>query len=308
MIIRVFQHKNELERSTKEKTSSFYFFTKINFMRNLFLTFIVAICFSSCDTPSLIQHVSPLPNSGTHREKGEIKGKFLVSKTTSNSNNGVTTSNQQDVYEDNIAIQPQASVSLSDHFAIQGAFMHSSEKTGARGSGPKTVTYNNQRNTGELGITGYASISSNKTFFLEMTAGYGGGRNRTVETATATLLGGRFYNNNFNKIYLQPAIYFNNGEFSGLMGYKISFINVKSIETNYTDNEHQIRGLQPNNQFNATTGDLYLQFGYFFRNVPWLGLQLNFVGTGDINNSFNGKIGNSTVGGGIAIRLDRLKK
>lgn len=274
-------------------------------MRLLFPFAILLLALSSCETASFIQHTPTLANTGQHTGKNQLHGKLLYSTGSSTSNSSDNNSSTNP-YESINGIQAQGSYSIMEKLAIQSSYMHSSEKGGSEGNGQKNIIYNYKRNVTEAGIAFFDNLSKDNTFFTEISAGTGFGKFNASEVSSLQVPGGRFYNHNVFKLYLQPSVYYASGNLCMGFGVKFASIRFNRIQTNYTNTERETRDITTNASLRASTFDLFLKTDVFLNRLPWLGFNAQFLYSTDQKKTFNYNQNDWNAGFGLSIRLDDL--
>ena len=276
-------------------------------MRTIILFALLAIFVASCTTAEFIQHTPTLANTGQHTGKGQINGKLLYSSGNSTSNS-VVNSQGASPYEKVRGTQAQASFSVNNSLALQASFMHSSEQGGSKESGQTNIVYRYNRNVTEGGLAFYDNLNEQKTLFIELGAGTGLGSFKATEAASVLAPGGRYYNHNVFKLYLQPSVYFvsKNIYFTG--GLKFSYISFNGIKTTYSDLERTNRSLTTGNSLNTTTLDFFTKADVFLTKVPWLGLNGQLLLSSDLGKKFNYNQTDNNFGIGLSFRFGQLNE
>jgi hypothetical protein len=274
-------------------------------MRYLFILLSVAIVLTSCETAEFIQHTPTLANTGQHTGKDQLHGKILYSTGSSTSNSNDNTSGSSP-YESVDGIQAQGSYSFASKFAFHSSYMHSSEKGGSENAGQKSIVYNYKRNITEAGLAFFDNIDKDNSFFVELAAGTGFGKFNATEVNSALVPGGRFYNHNVFKLYFQPSLYHASRNLGFTTGLKFSSISFSNINTNYTPGERESRSITTGSSLRATTVDFFVKTEVYLNQLPWLGLNAQFLYSSDLDKKFNYNQNDWNGGIGFSIRLDNL--
>jgi hypothetical protein len=265
----------------------------------------VALILSSCETAEFIQHTPTLANTGQHTGKDQLHGKILYSTGSSTSNSGDNTSGNNP-YESVNGIQAQGSYSFSSKFAFHASYMHSSEKGGSENNGQKTIVYNYKRNITEAGLAFFDNIDKDNSFFVEVAAGTGFGKFKTTEVSSLLVPGGRFYDHNVFKLYIQPSLYYASRNLGILAGTKFSSINFGNISTSYSSLERSNRSITTGSSLNTTTLDFFMKTDVYLNQLPWLGFNAQFLYSSDLKKRFNYNQNDWNMGVGLSFRLDNL--
>jgi hypothetical protein len=274
-------------------------------MRTVFLFLLPVVLLASCETAEFIQHTPTLANTGQHTTKDQLHSKLLYTTGNSSSNDGGN-SNENNPYESVNGIQAQVSYSISNSLALQSSFMHSSERGGSEKAGQKKIVYRYNRNITEGGLAFYDNLNIQKTVFIELAGGAGVGTFKATEAISLTTPGGRFYNNNIFKLYLQPSLYYVSENICISGGAKFSAVNFNNITSNYTDEERIKRSITTGNSLHTTTADLFLKTDIFLSKLPWLGLHLQILHSTDLNKKFNYNQNDRNAGIGLSFRFDKM--
>ena len=277
-------------------------------MYKIILPACIAFVFASCETASFIQHTPTLANTGQHTEKGELHGNLLYSSGSSTTNNISVSGSNDEPYEQVNGIQAKGSYSISNSLAIQSSYMHSSEKGGSINSNQKNIVYNYNRNITEAGLAFYENLNSNNSLFIEIGTGMGLGNNKATEVSSALVPGGRFYNHNIFKLYVQPSLYYVSKNFCVSVGGKLSHINFNDILTNYTTAERQNRSITTDNKLTTTTLDFFTKFDAFLTKLPWLGFNFQVLNSSDLGRKFNTNQNDNNIGFGLSFRFDKMSE
>jgi hypothetical protein len=270
----------------------------------LFLLAAVSVL-SSCETAEFIQHTPTLANTGQHTGKNQLHGKVLYSTGSSTSNSNDNSSGNSP-YQSVNGIQAQGSYSISSKLAIQSSYMHSSEKGGSEGSGQTNIVYNYKRNVTEAGLAFFDNLDKDNTFFVELSGGTGFGKFNASEVSSLLVPGGRYYDHNVFKLYIQPSLYYASQNLCMSFGGKFSSIRFNNINTNYTSPERESRSITTGSSLRATTFDLFLKTDIYLNQLPWLGFNAQFLYSSDLKKSFNYNQNDWNAGFGLSIRLDNL--
>ena len=275
-------------------------------MRSAIFFLTTVILLASCNTAEFIQHTPTLANSGQHTGKGELHGRLLYSSGNSTVNS-VNNISDNSPYERVRGEQAQGSYSISDKLALQGLFMHSSEEGGSKGtSSQKTIVYKYNRNVTEGGVAFFDNLNQQKTVFIEIGTGAGFGKFKTTETNSLAAPGGRFYDHNVFKLYLQPSVYYASKNFGFATGFKFSYISFTDITTNYTDPERTSRSINTGNSLNTTTLDFFTKADIFLNKLPWLGFNGQILISNDLAKHFNYNQTDNNFGIGLSFRFGQL--
>ncbi|MCX6316472.1 MAG: hypothetical protein NTW29_04230 [Bacteroidetes bacterium] len=272
----------------------------------IFHVVVLSLVLFSCETAEFIQHTPTLTNTGEHTGKNQLHGKILYSTGNSTSNSG-DNSNGKSPYESVNGIQAQGSYSFASKFAFHSSYMHSSEKGGSEEFGQKNVVYRYNRNITEAGFAFFDNLSSDNTFFVELAAGTGFGKFNATEVSSPLVPGGRYYDHNVFKLYLQPTIYYASPLVGMSTGLKFSSIRFNNINTNYTTGERENRSITTGSELKATTMDFFLKTDLYLRKLPWMGFNLQFLYSTDLKKTFNYNQTDWNAGLGLSFRLDNLK-
>jgi hypothetical protein len=276
-------------------------------MRTIFFSFCVAICLASCTTAEFIQHTPTLANTGQHSDKNQFTGRALYS-TGNSTTNSVNNGQGPSPYENVSGFQAQGSYSISKSLAIQSSFMHSAEKGGSKEGNNKNIVFNYNRNIIEAGLAWFKPISKEDKFFVELGAGTGFGSSKATEKESILVAGGRYYNHDVFKLYMQPSLYFisKNIHISG--GIKFSYIAFNSIETDLTSVERETRSLPPGNSVNTNTLDYFGKAEFFLDKLPSIGLSTQVLFSTDLKKKFDNNQTDNNFGIGICVRLGEIGK
>ncbi len=266
---------------------------------------IITFSLASCTTAAFIQHTPTLANTGQHTGKGQLHGNLLYSSGSSTSNN-VDITQGDEPYESVKGIQAKGSYSISNAWAIQASLMHSSELGGSQESNQKNIIYRYNRNITEGGVAYYNNLGSQNNVFFEIGTGLGIGNYRATETASVAVPGGRFYDHNVFKVYLQPSVYYVSRNFCLSVGANVSHINFNDINTNYTSLERKNRFITTDNKLNTTTFAFFSKADVFLTKLPWLGLNFQVLTSTDLGKKFNTNQNDNNVGIGLSFRFDQL--
>jgi hypothetical protein len=274
-------------------------------MRTVLFFLLTLYILSSCTTAEFIQHTPTLANTGQHTDKGQFTGRALYS-TGSSTSNSVDNDQGPSPYESVNGFQAQGSYAVSKSLAIQSSFMHSGEKGGSEDGGTKTIVYNYDRNITEAGLAYFSPISKNKDLFVELGAGTGFGSYKATENASVLVPGGRFYNHNVLKVYLQPSIYYvsKNVQVSG--GFKFSIIRFNDIVSDYSPAERETRALPANNNLSTNTLDFFAKADFFTNKLPWLGLHVQLLTSTDLKKQFNTNQNDNNMGLGLCFKFGEM--
>jgi hypothetical protein len=272
----------------------------------IFPVVVLSFVLFSCETAEFIQHTPTLTNTGQHTGKNQLHGKVLYSTGNSTSNSG-DNSSEKNPYESVNGIQAQGSYSFSDKFAFHSSYMHSSEKGGSERAGAKDIVYRYKRNIMEAGFAFFDNLSSDNTFFVELAGGTGFGKFNSTEVNSVLAPGGRFYDHNVFKLYIQPSFYYASPLVGMSSGFKFSSIRFNNINTNYTSAEREGRSITTASGLTATTLDFFLKTDFYLKQLPWLGFNVQFLYSTDLKKTFNYNQTDWNAGLGLSFRLDNLK-
>ncbi len=273
-------------------------------MRIVILLAGLACFFSSCTTAEFIQHTPTLVHSGMHTGKDQFTGRALYSSGSS-TNNSVDNSSGPSPYESINGFQAQGSYSVASNLAVMGSFMHSGEKGGSEENQVKTLVYNYNRNIAEAGLAFFQPFSDAKKFFVEVGAGTGFGKYRATEVSSTLVPGGRYYDNNVFKLWLQPSFYFISPHVHISTGVKIASISINDIKTNYTLLERSDREITTANSLRTTTTDWFFRTEVFIPGAEWIGFSAITQQTVDSKQRFNSNINDSNYGVGLVFRIGK---
>ncbi len=276
-------------------------------MRYLTLLAGIVCFFSSCTTAEFIQHTPTLVNSGMHTDKDQFTGRALYSSGSSTSNN-VDNSSGPSPYQSVNGFQAQGSYSVAPNLAVMGSYMYSGEKGGSEENQIKTLVYNYKRNITEAGLAFFQPLSDQKKFFFEVGGGTGFGKYSATELNSVLVPGGRYYNNNVFKLWLQPSFYFVSPYVHISSGVKIASISINSIRTNYTLAERESREITTASKFNTTTTDWFFRTDVFIPGAEWIGFSAVVMTTTDTKKRFNYNINDSNYGIGVVVKLGKNNK
>ena len=276
-------------------------------MRYLSLLAGIACFFASCTTAEFIQHTPTLVNSGMHTDKDQFTGRALYSSGSS-LNNSVDNSTGPSPYQSVNGFQAQGSYSVAPKLAVMGSFMYSGEKGGSEENQVKTLVYNYKRNVTEAGLAFFQPLSEQKKFFFEVAAGTGFGKYSATELNSVLVPGGRYYDNNVFKLWVQPSFYFISPYVHISSGVKIASININSIKTNYTLLERENREITTAPKFTTTTTDWFFRTEIFLPGAEWIGFSAETMQTTDSKRRFNSNINDSNYGVGIVVKLGGMTK
>lgn len=274
-------------------------------MRIIILLALLAAGFSSCTTAEFIQHTPTLANTGQHTDKDQFTGKLLYS-TGSSSSNSIVSSSGPSPYEKVRGIQTQGSYSVSNALAVQASYMHGNEEGGTEESNKKSVVYKYNRNITEAGLAWYKNLDQEKKFFIEIGTGTGFGRFKTTEVTSVIAPGGRFYDHSVLKLYLQPSVYYVTKNFCFSSGFKLAHINFNNIETNYSDLERTNRSITTEDKLSTTTLDYFVKGDAFLSELPWIGVNFQFLRSSDLGKKFNLNQTDSNFGIGLCFRFGQF--
>lgn len=276
-------------------------------MRTFILTAIIAASISSCTTASFIQHTPTLANTGQHTGKDQFTGRALYSTGTSTTSSNKNTQGASP-YQSVNGVQLQGSYSVSKSLAIQSSFMHSAEKGGSETGGSKTIVYNYNRNIAEFGLAYFNSISGSENFYGEVGVGAGIGSYKATENPSGLAPGGRFYNHNVSKIYIQPSIYYVSPNVHIAGGLKFSFLSFTSIKSDYSSDERITRSLPTGDKLSTNTLDYFVKAEFFTNNVPWLGISTQMLFSTDLQRKFNSRQNDNNYGVGLCFHFGDMNK
>ena len=276
-------------------------------MRLLCWTTFISLLLASCDTARFIQHTPTLANTGQHTDEGQLHGKVLYSSGSS-SVNSVDLNSTDNPYQLIQGLQLQGSYSFRKKMAFQLSHMYSAEKGGSDISGQKTVIYRYKRNVTEAGISFFDNIDPQQHLFVELAGGLGFGKYNATEISSLLAPGGRFYDHNVFKVYLQPAMYATSKNFGLALGFKFSSVNFGNISTNYSSDERTDRFITTASSLHTTTMDYFMKGNLFLNKLPWLGLNAEFLWSTDLGKNFSGAQNDWNTGIGLAFRFDYLSK
>ncbi len=276
-------------------------------MRIIFLLAGILCFFASCTTAEFIQHTPTLVHSGMHTDKNQFTGRALYSSGSS-TNNSVDNSTGPSPYQSLNGVQAQGSYSVAPNLAVTGSFMYSGEKGGSEENQVKTLVYDYKRNVTEAGLAFFQPFSDRKNFFFEAAAGTGFGKYRATEQNSTLVPGGRFYDNNVFKLWLQPSFYFISPYVHISTGVKIASIHINSIQTNYTLTERETREITTAPKLRTTTTDWFFRTEIFIPGAEWIGFSAITQQTVDSKRRFNSNINDSNYGLGIVLKLGQTHK
>lgn len=276
-------------------------------MRSIFLMAGIASFLASCTTAEFIQHTPTLVHSGMHTDKNQFTGRALYSSGSS-TNNSVDNSTGPSPYQSVNGFQAQVSYSVTPNLAVTGSFMYSGEKGGSEENQVKTLVYDYKRNVTEAGLALFQPLSDRKKFFFEASAGTGFGKYRATEQNSILVPGGRFYDNNVFKLWLQPSFYFISPNIHISTGVKIASIHINSIKTNYTLTERETRDITTAPKLRTTTTDWFFRTEIFIPGAEWIGFSAITQQTVDSKQRFNSNINDSNYGVGIVVKLGQGHK
>jgi len=276
-------------------------------MRLLFWTAITSLLLVSCDTARFIQHTPTLANTGQHTGADQLHGKLLYSSGGSsvNSEDLNSTDNPYQLVQ---GLQVQGSYSFRKKMAFQLSHMYSSEKGGSDIRGQKTVIYRYKRNVTEAGISFFEAIDAQQHLFVEMAGGFGLGKYTSTEIPSTLAPGGRYYDHNVFKFYLQPSLYAASKNLGFALGFKFSSVNFGNISTNYTADERTDRYITTGASLHTTTMDFFMKGNVYLTSLPWLGLNAEFLWSSDLGKKFNLAQNDWNTGIGLSFRFDYLSK
>lgn len=276
-------------------------------MRNLALLAGIALAFSSCTTAEFIQHTPTLVNSGMHTDKNQFTGRALYSSGSS-TNNSLDNSTGPSPYESINGFQAQGSFSVASNLAVMGSYMHSGEKGGSEENQIKKLVYDYKRNVTEAGLAYFLPLSLEKKYFFEAAAGTGFGKYSAIELNSVLVPGGRYYNNNIFKLWLQPSFYFISPYVHISAGIKIAAIHVNAINTNYTLPEREAREITTASRLRTTTTDWFFRTEVFIPGAEWIGFSAVTQVTTEMKRSFNSNINDSNFGIGVVVKPGKSHK
>jgi hypothetical protein len=276
-------------------------------MRNLSLLAVIATLFSSCTTAEFIQHTPTLVNSGMHTDKNQFTGRALYSSGSSTFNS-VDNSVGPSPYQSVNGFQAQGSYSVTPNLAVTGLLMFSGEKGGSEENQVKTLVYDYKRNITEAGLSFFQPLSDRKKFFFEASAGTGFGKYRATERNSVLVPGGRFYDNNVFKLWLQPSFYFISPYVHISTGVKIASININSIQTNYTLTERETREITTAPKLRTSTTDWFFRTEVFIPGAEWIGFSAITQQTVESKQRFSSNINDSNFGLGVVLKLGQSRK
>jgi hypothetical protein len=267
----------------------------------------IAILLSSCHTAEFIQHTPALVNSGMHTDKDQFTGRALYS-TGSSTSSSFENSNVASPYQQVRGVQAQGSFAADDHLAVQGAFMHSAEKGGSTQNGAKTIVYNYNRNVAEAGLAYFHSLGTESNFYFELGTGAGMGTYKATENPSVAVPGGRFYNHNVIKFYLQPLAYFVSPNIHMQIGFRFSVVNFNQIKSDYTQSERQFRDLPAGPKLSTTVVDYFFRTDIFPPGAEWIGLTTQLQLSTDLQKKYFSNMNDNNYGIGIIFRLSSSPK
>jgi len=276
-------------------------------MRFTFLLAGIACFFASCTTAEFIQHTPTLVHPGMHTAKNQFTGRALYS-SGSNTFNSVDNSVGPSPYQSVNGFQAQGSYSVTPQLAVTGSLMYSAEKGGSEENQIKTLVYDYKRNVTEAGLAFFQPLSDRKKFFFEASAGTGFGKYRATERNSVLVPGGRFYDNNVFKLWLQPSFYFISPYVHISTGVKIAAININSIQTNYTLMERETREITTAPKLRTFTTDWFFRTEVFIPGAEWIGFSVITQQTLENNQRFNSNINDSNFGLGVVVKLGQSRK
>jgi hypothetical protein len=276
-------------------------------MRIIVLLILIIGSLSSCTTAEFIQHTPTLANSGQHTDKNQFSGNLLYSSGSSTSNSIVNNPGPSP-YEKVRGVQAQGSYSLSTSLVVQASYMHSDEEGGSINANQKNFVYDYSRNIAEGGLAYYKNLNQQRNTFIEIAAGSGLGSFKTTEANSILVPGGRYYNHQVLKLYLQPSVYYTSNNFCVSVGFKYAYINFNDIKTNYSDIERTNRSITTDDHLSTSTLDFFTKADVFLTKLPWLGLSLQFLRSKDLGKKFYLNQTDSNFGIGVRFRFNQLKE
>lgn len=276
-------------------------------MRSIFLLAGITCFFASCTTAEFIQHTPTLVHAGMHTDKNQFTGRALYSSGSS-TNNSVDNSTGPSPYQSVNGFQAQASYSVAPQLAVMGSIMYSGEKGGSEENQVKTLVYDYKRNVTEAGLAFFQPLSDRKKFFFEAAAGTGFGKYKSTEQNSVLVPGGRFYDNNVFKLWLQPSFYFISPNIHISTGVKFASININSIQTNYTLTERESREITTAPKLRTSTTDWFFRTEIFIPGAEWIGFSAITQQTVESKQRFNSNINDSNYGVGIVLKLGQGQK
>ncbi len=173
----------------------------------------------------------------------------------------------------------QGAVAVTDHIAVQGNFYSRSEKgyTGSSNGDSSVVRY--KRNLVEFGAGYFTSINKKESVYFQVFGGVGFGK-LNLKDAGNTFNGSiynNFYNANFNKYYLEPAIIFRKKDlFAASLSTRFSLLSFRNIHTDYTKDERIDYKLDSLDHFNTVFLEPAFVNSFGFKKLPGMKIEYQF--------------------------------
>lgn len=242
-------------------------------MRKEILPLVICLWMVSCSprymySPSA-QNIPVLKKAGDSKIAANYSNNLTGGDTYNNNNAPINDVSKARGYD------LQAAVAITDNFAVQANRYYRSEQNGDYNS---AIKY--KRRLTEFGAGYYMPFKmKRKTAIFQIFGGVGFGKfnftDNGIDNNGATV--SKFHNDDILKFYLQPAITFQIKEIINIsVSSRISIINYKNIQTNYTTDELNSHDLSRLGLISHAFWEPAFTQNFHIKSVPGLMLEYQF--------------------------------
>ena len=259
----------------------------MNHTKNQILFAVISIMlFASCDTPRYAY--SPNAHNMPLLAK-QFDSKISASYST-NADITSNSSNNSNKYSRNRSngYDLQGAVAVTNHIGVQGNYFSRTERTNGNAYNGDSSVVRYKRSLAEFGAGYFTSINKRNKIFFQVFAGIGFGKLSLTDASRDNngIQYNRFYKSDIRKYYIEPAIIFRSKEvFAASISTRISIIDFKNVNTDYTQDEKMSYKLDSLNRYSTVFFEPAFVNSFGFNKLPGFRIeyQLGFSVPIDLN-------------------------